>query len=126
MLVPAIRFVAAKGARGSATIQLLCRVRSGVSANREGITAITEENIHMCVAAQARDGEANKAIRDIIATALKVPKSDVELVKGMKSRGKTVAIIVDTSKVPDEEVERIKRVFSIMTAQINSIPPVQV
>ncbi|KAF1937504.1 YggU-like protein, partial [Clathrospora elynae] len=76
----------------SGAIHLLCHVKPGVNANREGIAAVTDDNIEVCVAAQARDGEANKAVREVIADALRVPKSDVEVVKGLKSREKTVAV----------------------------------
>ncbi|KAF2195410.1 YggU-like protein [Zopfia rhizophila CBS 207.26] len=112
MLSPAIRFIAAK--RGSKTqggsVQLLCHVKPGVSANREGIAAVSNEQIELCVAAQAREGEANKAVREVIAKVLKVPKSDVEIAKGMKSREKTVVVsnIVTKNKTPEEEIERIK------------------
>lgn len=111
MLTPAIRFVAAKGAKGhnSATIQLLCHVRPGVNANREGIAAVTDENIEVCVAAQAREGEANKAVREVIADALRVAKSDVEVVKGMKSREKTVAVsFMGAKSKPEDEIERVR------------------
>jgi uncharacterized protein YggU (UPF0235/DUF167 family) len=111
MLGPAIRFITAKGTKGqgSATIQLLCHIKPGVSTNREGISSVTDEVIDVCVAAQAREGEANKAVREVIADALRVPKSDVEVIRGMKSREKTVAIsITETKSTPEEEVKRIK------------------
>ena len=108
MLTQAIRFVAAKGARSPPTIQLVCHVKPGVSANREGITAVSKERIEVCVAAQAREGEANRAVRDVIASALKVSKSDVELVKGLKGREKTVAVVVHAEGIPEEEIQRIK------------------
>lgn len=74
MITPAIRFVAAKSSRGqSGTIQLLCHVKPGVSANREGIAAVSNEAIEVCVAAQAREGEANKAVREVIAKVLPQP-----------------------------------------------------
>jgi uncharacterized protein (TIGR00251 family) len=110
MLRPAIRFTAAKSKTQNASIQLLCHVKPGVSAKREGITAVTDDAINLCVSAQAREGEANKAIKEMIADVLKVPKSDVEVTKGMKSREKTV--VVGNVKMGDrnaeEEVERIK------------------
>lgn len=111
MLTPAIRFVAAKGAKGqgAATVQLLCHVKPGVSAKREGIGSISDEAIEVCVAAQARDGEANKAVREVIADALRVPKSDVDIAKGMKSREKTVAVnVTNRNNTPEAEVERIR------------------
>ncbi|EUC39147.1 hypothetical protein COCCADRAFT_31873 [Bipolaris zeicola 26-R-13] len=105
----AIRFVAAVAARPSTgTIQLLCHVKPGVSANREGIATVSDERIQLCVAAQARDGEANKAVRRVVADALGVPKSDVEVIKGMKSRDKTVAVRASLLEAPEEQVERVK------------------
>ncbi|EMD66164.1 hypothetical protein GGP41_006386 [Bipolaris sorokiniana] len=105
----AIRFVAAVTAKPSTgTIQLLCHVKPGVSANREGIATISDERIQLCVAAQARDGEANKAVRRVVADALGVPKSAVEVIKGMKSRDKTVAVRTSRLEAPEEQVERIR------------------
>jgi len=110
MLRPAIRFIAAKSKTQNASIQLLCHVKPGVSTKREGIAAVTYGAIELCVSAQAREGEANKAVKEMIAEVLKVPKSDVEVAKGMKSREKTV--IVNNVKIRDrkaeEEAERIK------------------
>ena len=112
--IPAIRLVAAKGAKGqsSTALQLICHVKPGVSPNREGVASVSEESIEVCVAAQARDGEANKAVRDVIADALRVPKSDVAVTKGMKSREKTVAVnLMEVKGTMEEEVERIKNIL---------------
>ncbi|KAJ4303446.1 hypothetical protein N0V90_002341 [Kalmusia sp. IMI 367209] len=110
MFSPAIRFIATKGSKTpTGSIQLLCRVKPGVSANREGITAVSDEAIEVCVAARAKEGEANKAVREVIAEALKVPKSDVEIVKGLKSREKTVVISnIKGRNMPENDVERVK------------------
>ena len=69
MLTQAIRFITVKGGTKtqSASIQLLCHVKPGVSANREGIAAVTTDAIELCVAARPREGEANKAVREVIA-----------------------------------------------------------
>ncbi|KAF2687810.1 YggU-like protein [Lentithecium fluviatile CBS 122367] len=109
-LVPVIRFIAAKGKVQGGSIQLLCHVKPGVNANREGIATVSDEAIEVCVAAQAREGEANKSVREVIAEALNVPKSDVEIAKGMKSREKTVAVYnaVTKDNTPEEAIERIK------------------
>lgn len=70
MFTPAIRFIAAKRAKAQGgSIQLLCHVKPGVNANREGIAAVSNEAIEVCVAAQAREGEANKAVRELLAEA---------------------------------------------------------
>ncbi|KAA8627143.1 hypothetical protein PtrSN002B_004028 [Pyrenophora tritici-repentis] len=44
----------------------------------------------------------------MIAEALKVAKSDVEVVKGLKSRNKTVAVRMHSQCSSEEQVERIK------------------
>lgn len=98
------------------TVQLFCHIKPGASANREGITAVTDEIIDVCVAAQAREGEANTAVRIVIAKTLKVPKSDVEIAKGMKSREKTVAIQLGPNITPAEEIERIRDLLASSVA----------
>jgi uncharacterized protein YggU (UPF0235/DUF167 family) len=110
-LTPAIRFFTAKVSNSSypATVQLLCHVKPGVSANRQGIASVSDHVIEVCVAAQAKNGEANKAVRKVIADALRVPKSDVDVIKGMESREKTVSINVTLAKdSPTTIVECIK------------------
>ncbi|USP80116.1 uncharacterized protein yc1106_07390 [Curvularia clavata] len=107
MTARVVRFVAATPKSGRAMLQLLCHVKPGVSASREGIAAISEDRIDVCVAAQARDGEANKAVRRVVADALGVAKSDVEVIKGLKSRDKTIAVRT-TQEASQEEVDKIK------------------
>ncbi|KAI4675804.1 uncharacterized protein J4E84_009957 [Alternaria hordeiaustralica] len=109
---PAIRFVASKSAKNSSgTVHLLCHVKPGVSAQREGIAAVSDERIEICVAAQPKDGEANRAVREVIAGALRVAKSDVEVVKGMKSRDKTVVVRTGVVGTAEEEVNHIRAVL---------------
>ncbi|EOA85155.1 uncharacterized protein SETTUDRAFT_59455, partial [Exserohilum turcica Et28A] len=74
------------------TVQLICHVKPGVHATREGVASVSEEHVQVCVAAQAKDGAANKAVARVIAEALGIAKSDVQVVKGIKSRDKTVAV----------------------------------
>ncbi|KAL1595078.1 hypothetical protein SLS60_009765 [Paraconiothyrium brasiliense] len=104
MLSPAIRFVASKGSKTpTGSIQLICRVKPGVSANREGVSAISDDAVEICVAARAKEGEANKAVREVIA------ESDVDIVKGMKSREKMVMIgNIKLSGTPEEYMKMIK------------------
>ena len=103
MLAPAIRFIAAKSPQattGFHSASLLCQ--PGVSSEREGIAAVAPEIIDVHVATQAREGEANKAVRELIAKVglrtiacmsklqfdlskvLGVPRSDVEIAKGLR------------------------------------------
>ena len=67
MLVPAIRWIAAKSNAKTGSFQIMCHVKPGVHPNREGIGAVSDEAIEVCVAAQAREGEANKTVREVIA-----------------------------------------------------------
>jgi uncharacterized protein YggU (UPF0235/DUF167 family) len=64
---PAVRFVAPSTKLGNGSIQLQCHVKPGTTKQREGILAITEDVIELCVAAQAREGEANKAVKGLIS-----------------------------------------------------------
>ena len=50
-------------------------------------------------------------MRDVIAGALRVAKSDVEVVKGMKSRDKTVVVQTGLKGTAEEEVNRIRAVL---------------
>lgn len=88
---PAMRFVASS-TKALGSVHLHCRVKPGASKQREGVLSITNDVIEVCVAAQAREGESNKAVRGVISDILRVPKSEVEIVKGSKSRDKTLAI----------------------------------
>lgn len=78
---------------------------------------MTDEVIDICVAAQAREGEANTAVRTVIAKTLKVPKSDVNIAKGMKSREKTVTIQMGPKITPATEIERVRALLSSSVAQ---------
>ncbi|TVY89771.1 UPF0235 protein [Lachnellula willkommii] len=98
----AIRHVASSSKSALGYIYLQCHVKPGASKQREGIASVSENVIEVCVSAQAREGESNKAVREVLSSVslstvqdeivLKCPKSDVEIVRGMKSRNKTVAI----------------------------------
>jgi len=89
----AVRFVEAFTKSGLDSIHLQCHVKPGASKQREIVAAITDEAVELCVATVAREGEANKAVREVISDILNVPKSSVEVIKGQKSREKTIAIL---------------------------------
>lgn len=60
----AVRYVTTKG---SSLLHLICHVKPGANSKREGIIAITDDVIELCVAAQPKDREANKAVRELVA-----------------------------------------------------------
>ena len=70
----ALWFVASKATKksspqagGAGTIYIHCHVKPGASKQREGITCITDEAVEICVAAQAKEGEANKAVVKVLS-----------------------------------------------------------
>ncbi|CCF31758.1 hypothetical protein CH063_04329 [Colletotrichum higginsianum] len=94
MASAAVRFVAGTKKSPLGTLYLQCHVKPGASRVREGVTAVTEGAVEMCVAAQAREGEANKAVIKLLSEVLGLPKSDLTITQGLKSRDKTVAVSI--------------------------------
>ncbi|KAI1125237.1 DUF167-domain-containing protein [Nemania abortiva] len=73
-------------------LQLRCHVRPGASKAREGVVAVTDEAIELCVSAPPQDGKANKAVLEVLGEALGIPKSDLQITHGLKSRDKTISL----------------------------------
>ncbi|MCJ1362264.1 hypothetical protein MMC16_001366 [Acarospora aff. strigata] len=92
MTAKAIRCIILNKKASSGSLHLAYHVKPKVSSKREGIAAVTDECIELCVAAQPKDGKANKAVRVLLADVLGVAKTNVTVVKGQRSRHKTVAI----------------------------------
>lgn len=70
MTATAVRYILNKGSKRSAgALHLSCHVKPGASNKREGITAVSDDAIELCVAAQAREGKANKAVIKLLAEA---------------------------------------------------------
>ncbi|KAL4890062.1 hypothetical protein BDV59DRAFT_204661 [Aspergillus ambiguus] len=73
-------------------LQILCNVKPNASGAREGITAVGPDKIDVCVAAAPKKGEANAAVSRVLAQILRVPKSNVDVIRGLKSRDKVISI----------------------------------
>ncbi|KAH9906062.1 YggU-like protein [Xylariomycetidae sp. FL2044] len=73
-------------------LQLRCHVKPGASKVREGVLAVKDETIELCVTAQAQDGKANKAVIDILSSILGISKSHLQITHGTKARDKTISI----------------------------------
>lgn len=65
----AIRYVAATKKNTLASIYLKCHVKPGASKTREGVLAVMDDAVELCVAAQAREGEANRAVIKVLSDA---------------------------------------------------------
>lgn len=106
----AIRFVTGSKKNPLGSLYLQLHVKPGASKNREGIIAITDDAIELCVAAHAREGEANKAVVQVLSSILGVPKSRLQLTHGMKSRDKTVVL----GDIKEDGEEYTKKVWDIL------------
>ncbi|KJZ72431.1 hypothetical protein HIM_08234 [Hirsutella minnesotensis 3608] len=91
----AVRFVTGTKKSSSVAggvIRLQLRVKPGASKDREGVVSVLDDCVELCVAAQPRDGEANKAVVKLLSDAAGVPKSRLSLTHGARSRDKTVVM----------------------------------
>ncbi|KAJ8063565.1 hypothetical protein OCU04_007437 [Sclerotinia nivalis] len=75
------------------TVHLSCHVKPNVSASRVGIKPFsdTSSSIEVSVAGPARDNEANEGVVELLSRILRCPKTDLEVVRGKKSRDKVIA-----------------------------------
>ncbi|KAL1861811.1 hypothetical protein Daus18300_008627 [Diaporthe australafricana] len=101
------------------TIYLRCHVKPGASKIREGITARTESAIELCVSAVPKDGESNKAVLTVLSEALDVPKSDLQITRGARSRDKVIAL--GGKAVQDSETECVSRLLKRLDDAIEPI-----
>ncbi|KAJ5099796.1 hypothetical protein N7532_006797 [Penicillium argentinense] len=74
------------------SLQISCYVKPNTASNRVGVTTVGEDRLDISVAAVPRDGAANLAVSQIIAAIFRVPKSNVEVIRGAKTREKTLCI----------------------------------
>ncbi|KAJ5908417.1 hypothetical protein N7495_001099 [Penicillium taxi] len=90
-----LRLVASKSQNSLRyNLHVACSVKPNVSANRVGVTVEGSDraNLSVAVSAVPRDGASNRAVMQMIAEVLKVPKSSVEVLRGAKSREKVLCI----------------------------------
>ncbi|RYP79014.1 hypothetical protein DL770_006759 [Monosporascus sp. CRB-9-2] len=106
------------GKSSSQMLLLRCHVRPGASKVREGITEITDEAVELCVSAQAQDGKANKAVVEILSETLGIPKSDLQIMQGAKTRDKTISISTVSlrQKQQDKEEDLVARIREMLLA----------
>jgi len=71
---------------------VILRVRAQPKASRDAIVGEHGGALKVAVTAPPDKGKANKAVVELLAKALGIPKSNIELVAGATSRDKTFAI----------------------------------
>jgi uncharacterized protein len=98
-----------KNSAPSILLELHLHVKPGASKVRQGISAIGSDAVELCVAAPPRDGEANKAVVEVLSGVLGVPKSTLQVVRGSKSRDKVVLVqgVALASRSADEAVHEV-------------------
>lgn len=65
--LPVVRHVASSAKSAIGLIHIQCHIKPGASKQREGIISVSDSVIEVCVSAQPRDGEANKAVRELFS-----------------------------------------------------------
>ena len=84
---------------------LLVRVRVQPRASSCGFTAFADGRLKLRLTAPPADGKANRQAAEILARLFAVPKSNVALASGARSRDKTFKVsgIADPGSLPDPE-----------------------
>ena len=67
-------------------------IRVTTRAAKNAVTGERDGRLTLSVRAAPTDGEANAAVIQVLAKALGVPKSNVQIVRGARSREKSVRI----------------------------------
>ncbi|MFO7776450.1 MAG: DUF167 domain-containing protein [Candidatus Hydrogenedentota bacterium] len=83
----------------------LLRIRVQPGASRRAIRLPPGGGVRLAVTEKAKGGEANAAVVAYLARLLGAPKRSIAVVRGLKSRDKTVSI---TGLRPDEVETRLR------------------
>jgi uncharacterized protein len=73
--------------------RLIIEVQVQPKASRSEIVGFQNGRVKVRVAAAPQDGKANERLREIIAKALGVSKSSVQIIRGETSRLKTLRVL---------------------------------
>jgi uncharacterized protein (TIGR00251 family) len=68
------------------------RLRVSPGASRSEVVGAHGDAWKVRVTAPPESGKANEAVRDLLATALGIPRADTEIVGGASSRDKILAV----------------------------------
>jgi uncharacterized protein (TIGR00251 family) len=73
-------------------VGVLVRIKVNPRSSRDEITDLESDPVRVKLTAPPVEGEANRALIQFVARSVRVPKRDVEVVSGEKSRHKTIRI----------------------------------
>ena len=71
---------------------MLVRIKVNPRSSRDEITDLQSDRVRVKLTAPPVEGEANRALIQFVARSVRVPRRDIEIVSGQKSRKKTVRI----------------------------------
>ncbi|EEY17232.1 conserved hypothetical protein [Verticillium alfalfae VaMs.102] len=109
----ALRYVAAAKTSSLGTLYLHCYVKPGAAKAREGVTGLTEDAIEICVAAQPREGQANKAVLRLLSEA-----SPSEVAQSRAARHLTQRLTRDRYSSFQGQTFRLSRVRTADTRRL--------
>jgi len=75
-------------------MNMLIKVYVTANAKQARVVKITEDYFEIWVDERAVDGRANKRLLEILAEHFDIPKSRITILKGTKSRNKTVQLVL--------------------------------
>jgi len=74
---------------------MLIKVLVTPNAKQARVVKVSEDYFEVWVNERAESGRANKRLLEILAEHFDIPKSRITIVKGTKTRNKTIQIILD-------------------------------
>lgn len=86
--------------RRSTSDVALLHVRVTPKSSKDAVIGVRDGELHVRVRAVPEDGKANSAVCVVVAKALHVPKSSIDVIRGGASRNKTL----DVSSMTDSEL----------------------
>ena len=88
---------------------IILKVNVNPGSSRDEILGFREDVLRVRVTSPPRDGEANKSFIRLLSKRLKVPKSNIKIVKGERSRDKLVELVDTRFNNIDEIKEFLHR-----------------
>ena len=76
-------------------MNMLIKVLVTPNAKQARVVKVSEDYFEVWVNERAEGGRANKRLLEILAEHFDIPKSRITIVKGTKTRNKTIQIILD-------------------------------
>ena len=79
--------------------KLIVKIKISPNASKNEIIK-TDDGVKIKITAQPIDGKANKALLEFLSKEFKVPKTSIEISKGLSSKDKTIIFnILDSDKI---------------------------